>query len=40
MGMTSVVRFQEIALGSKFGDQETKVMGEAFDAACKERFLA
>ena len=34
--MTSVVRFiKETELGSVFDDQATKVMGEAFDAACK-----
>jgi hypothetical protein len=34
--MASVVRFiKETELGSVFDDQTTKVMGEAFDAACK-----
>ena len=34
--MTSLVSFiKETELGSVFDDQATKVMGEAFDAACK-----
>jgi hypothetical protein len=34
--MTPAVRFvTEAELGSVFDDQATKVMGEAFDAACK-----
>ena len=34
--MTSAVRFvKETEPGSVFDDQATKVMGEAFDAACK-----
>ena len=35
--MTSIVRFIEKAdVGSVFDDYATKVMGEAFDAACKD----
>ena len=35
--MTSVVRFiNKAELGSVFDDHATKVMGEAFDAACKD----
>jgi hypothetical protein len=35
--MTAIVRFIEKAgLGAVFDDRTTKIMGEAFDAACKD----
>ena len=35
--MTAIVRFIEKAgLGAVFDDHTTKIMGEAFDAACKD----